>query len=82
MENSRLMTAQTAKINSDLLQKLIWFYTPRQFTKSSSQFDIGYEQCKRDLRHMLKTQITNLSDHENLEPEAIPAEKKAWWKLW
>lgn len=72
------------------LDRLIRFYAPRKFTAASTPFDMGYEQCKRDLRNLVHSLIPDMAELETLEAppekqaEALRKEAKAasryWWR--
>lgn len=51
-------------ISTRLLNKLVAFYAPRQFTNESTQFDMGYEQAKRDLREVLMQSVPGLDEQD------------------
>ena len=77
-----ILANQTAKVNQDFLRKLIGFYRPTTFTNKSTQFDMGYEQAKRDLRKIVLSEIPDASEYENFDVAEHTQEPLAWYSKW
>ena len=73
-------------VSPDLLHRLISFSTPRRFTDQSTQFDMGYEQCKRDLRALVVAKsemarhMIEEARHEQTEIETHTRTKDTAWQ--
>lgn len=52
----------SALISEFLLTKLHAFCHPARMTREHTAFDMGYEQCKTDLRDFLSTQLISTGD--------------------
>lgn len=62
------VTAQPmSSVNSAFLKRLIIFYSPKRFNDKSTQFDMGYEQCKRDLRNLVHHLVPVTKDLEQFD---------------
>lgn len=74
-------------IPHDLLLKIVRFYSPSQFKAESTSFDMGYEQCKRDLRAVMRKHIPELEDIESVDAPQVQPEhgtsaeggRTSWW---
>lgn len=81
-----LMALQTSSVSQAFLRKLIGFYKPNSFTATSTQFDMGYEQAKADLRRIILSEIPDVREHENFSAEQVrvldahPQESNKQWR--
>jgi len=84
---TEITSQRTGSVSHTFIKRIILFYAPRRFTGESSAFDMGYEQCKRDLRILVLNTIPQAreldADETPVEkPEAIPQQRsKAQWSF-
>lgn len=76
-----LTSRQTSSVSQSFLRKLIGFYRPKKFTNESTQFDMGYEQAKRDLRAIVMSEVQDLREYENFEPDEQATPEKRLRKI-
>ena len=76
---SKLNAIRTSSVSPSFLRKLIGFYKPRPFTNTSTQFDMGYEQCKRDLRTIIRSEVQDISEYEDFGPVKETVEDRKWY---
>ena len=83
-----ITSRQTSSISQSFLRRLIGFYKPRGFNSNSTQFDVGYEQAKADLRRIIMAEVPDIREYENfaVDPEKAPVhdpeykkKERTWW---
>jgi hypothetical protein len=60
------------------------FCAPKRFNGESTAFDMGYEQCKRDLRLLIQNQLPDAAIIHDELPDAEPtiaAKQNRWFGL-
>lgn len=84
---TEITSQHTGSVSHTFIKRIILFYAPRRFTGESSAFDMGYEQCKRDLRILVLNMIPQAreldADETPVEKtEAVPQQRsKARWSF-
>ena len=72
---TEITSQHTGSVSHTFIKRIILFYTPRKFTVESTAFDMGYEQCKRDLRILVLNMVPQARELDADEtPVQAPAE--------
>ena len=72
---TEITSQRTGSVSHTFIKRIILFYTPRKFTGESTAFDMGYEQCKRDLRILVLNMVPQARELDADEtPVQAPAE--------
>ena len=61
------------------IHRLLMFCAPKRFSGESTAFDMGYEQCKRDLRLLVQNLLPDAAIIENEPAEQKPEPYKHPW---
>jgi len=65
------------------IHRLMMFSAPKRFKGDSTSFDMGYEQCKRDLRALVTNLVPDaVANEDTNEPTANPVDEAARWWNW
>ncbi len=68
-------------ISPAYLQRLRLWAAPKRFTQASTEYDMGYEQAKRDLIALMRSMIPSQAFDEPLPEEPEEKPKKGFWRL-
>ena len=68
---TEITSQRTGSVSHTFIKRIILFYTPRKFTGESTAFDMGYEQCKRDLRILVLNMVPQARE---LDADETPVE--------
>ena len=72
---TEITSQRTGSVSHTFIKRIILFYAPRKFTGESTAFDMGYEQCKRDLRILVLNMVPQARELDADEtPVQAPAE--------